>query len=97
MVHHVAVNDIVWYSRFAVLVGALVLVVQAAAGRAAGFITLIAIILICAGFVVFIAALALQGMGVTRLAPRLTASESDTLPAREAESSTGAVDTDSVE
>jgi disulfide bond formation protein DsbB len=56
------VNDVIWYSRFAVLVGALVLLVQAVAGRAQGVITLIAILLLCLGFLVFVSALAMQGL-----------------------------------
>lgn len=62
MVHHGSVNDIIWYSRFAVLVGALVLLVQAIAGRAAGFVTLLAVILLCVGLVVFVVALGAQGL-----------------------------------
>lgn len=62
MVHHGSVSDIIWYSRFAVLVGALVLLVQAIAGRAAGFVTLLAVILLCVGLVVFVVALGLQGL-----------------------------------
>lgn len=55
-------NDVIWYSRFAVLVGALVLLVQAVAGRAAGLITFLAIVLLCGGLVVFLVALGVEGM-----------------------------------
>jgi hypothetical protein len=55
-------NDLVWYSRFAVLVGALVLLVQSVSGRGVGFVTLLGILLLCFGFLSFVAGLALQGM-----------------------------------
>src|SRR4051794_5555095 len=55
-------DDIVWYSRFAVLVGALVLLVQALSGRGAGFVTLLGVLLLCVGLVVFAVTLGLQGI-----------------------------------
>jgi hypothetical protein len=69
MIHDWAMNDVIWYSRFAVLVGALVLLVQAVAGRAQGLVTVVAVLLLCIGFLVFIAALSFQGWS-SRSAPQ---------------------------
>lgn len=57
-------NEIVWYSRVAVLVGALVLLIQAFTGRALGVMTLLAVVLLGGGFIVFLAALALTETGL---------------------------------
>ena len=63
-------NDLVWYSRFAVLVGALLLLVQSVTGSAVGPITLVGVLLLCIGFVVFITALALADRRTTDPAAR---------------------------
>lgn len=52
-------NDVIWYSRLAVWVGAGALLLQAITGRSAGFLTLLAVIAISAGLVTFLAGLAL--------------------------------------
>jgi hypothetical protein len=51
------VSELTWYSRFAVWVGAVVLLVQAIAGRGAGLMSLIATLLLGLGLVVFLVGL----------------------------------------
>jgi hypothetical protein len=51
------VSELTWYSRFAVWVGAVVLLVQAIAGRGAGLMSLVATLLLGIGLVGFLAGL----------------------------------------
>lgn len=70
-------NDVVWYSRLAVLVGALVLIAQAVTGRAVTLMTVLAVVLLCGGFVVFIAALSATGLDLSRLWVAVEAAEAE--------------------
>src|SRR5579884_3155341 len=56
-------ETVLWYSRYAVWVGAIVLLVQAVTGRSVGLVSLIGILLLVFGFLVFLAAIAWQGIG----------------------------------
>jgi hypothetical protein len=70
------VSELTWYSRFAVWVGAAVLLVQAIAGRGAGLMSLIAVVLMAAGLMAFLAGLVVDGRAVrAQLEPALTESD----------------------
>jgi hypothetical protein len=55
------VSEITWYSRFAIWVGAIVLLVQAVAGRGAGFMSLVSVILMSVGLAGFVFGLIWDG------------------------------------
>jgi hypothetical protein len=57
-------ETLLWYSRYAVWVGAIVLLLQAITGRSIGIITLLAVLLLGGGFLVFIAVLGWDGLGL---------------------------------
>jgi hypothetical protein len=48
------VSEITWYSRFAIWVGAVVLLVQALAGRGTGFMSFISVVLMAGGLAGFV-------------------------------------------
>jgi hypothetical protein len=58
------VSELTWYSRFAVWVGAVVLLAQAIAGRGAGVMSAFAVLILAVGFVVFLSSLGLAGRRV---------------------------------
>lgn len=55
-------DSLLWYSRYAVWVGAIVLLIQSVTGRSVGLISLFGVVLLAAGFLVFLAALSWQGL-----------------------------------
>jgi hypothetical protein len=55
-------NEFTWFSRLAVWVGCIILLAQAIAGRAAGFMTFIGVLSLTLGFVLFIGALSWPGL-----------------------------------
>jgi hypothetical protein len=69
------VSEITWYSRFAIWVGAIVLLVQAVAGRGAGFMSLVSIVLMLVGLAGF-----LFGLMWDEREPRLIREEAATVP-----------------
>jgi hypothetical protein len=54
------INDLTWYSRLAVWVGAVILLVQSLTGRALGVMTVVAVLMLSIGLLAFIIGLALK-------------------------------------
>jgi hypothetical protein len=74
------VSEITWYSRFAIWVGAVVLLVQAIAGHGAGFMSFISVVLMIGGLAGF-----LLGLMWDARAPTHVAGEEGVVIAREPE------------
>lgn len=55
-------DSLLWYSRYAVWVGALVLLVQSVTGRSIAIISVVAVLMLAAGFIAFVGALSWAGM-----------------------------------
>jgi hypothetical protein len=54
-------ENVLWYSRYSVWVGAIILLVQSITGRSVGILTLVGVLLLVCGFISFLAALSWQG------------------------------------
>jgi hypothetical protein len=54
--------DVLWYSRFVLWLGAAMLLVEAIAGHASGVVGVLAMLFLGGGFIIFLAALALEGI-----------------------------------
>jgi hypothetical protein len=73
-------SEVTWYGRFAVWVGAVVLLVQAVAGRGAGLMSLIATLLLAVGIAVFLVGLVIDASAAPApLVSDVGASEADRL------------------
>ncbi|MDQ2741160.1 MAG: hypothetical protein M3Z66_02520 [Chloroflexota bacterium] len=59
-------NEFLWYSRFILWVGALVLLIEALTGRSSGPITVIAVLCLFGGLIAFVIALSLSGIRSSR-------------------------------
>jgi hypothetical protein len=69
------VTEVTWYARLAVWVGVVVLLIQSVTGRGNPPVTVVAVILLIGGFLVFIAGLATSGL--SRLTPGLANGTAD--------------------
>lgn len=56
------IDSFLWYSRYSVWVGAIVLFIQSVTGRSVGVISLLGVILLAVGFAAFLGALSWEGM-----------------------------------
>lgn len=72
-------DSLLWYSRYSVWVGAIVLFIQSLTGRSVGVISLLGVLLLAAGLAVFLGALSWEGVLETAGArsPELAAVEPD--------------------
>lgn len=57
-------ETLLWYSRYSVWVGAIVLLLQAITGRSIALITLLSVLLLGIGFLVFVGVLSWEGLGL---------------------------------
>jgi hypothetical protein len=55
-------DSLLWYSRYSVWVGAIVLFIQSLTGRSVGVISLLGVLMLAAGFAVFLGALSWEGL-----------------------------------
>lgn len=55
-------DSLLWYSRYSVWVGAIVLVVQSVTGRSVAAISLLGVLMLAVGFVSFVGALSYEGL-----------------------------------
>lgn len=75
-------ESLLWYSRYSVWVGAIVLTLQAITGRSVGLITLLAVLLLGLGFLAFIGVLSWEGLGLPlQLEPAVVEDEAPNLAA----------------
>lgn len=54
-------HEIVWYSRLAIIVGAVILLIQAVTGRSTAALSVLATILLVIGLIALVSGLALEG------------------------------------
>jgi hypothetical protein len=62
-------DSLLWYSRYCVWVGAIVLLVQSVTGRSVGPVTLMGVLLLAAGFIAFVGSLSWQGVAAATVDP----------------------------
>ncbi len=55
-------DSLLWYSRYSVWVGAIVLFIQSVTGRSVGAISLLGVLMLAVGFAVFLGALSWEGV-----------------------------------
>lgn len=56
------IDSLLWYSRYSVWVGAIVLFIQSVTGRSVGAISVLGVLMLAAGFAVFLGALSWEGI-----------------------------------
>lgn len=61
-------DNLLWYSRYAVWVGAIVLLLQSVTGRSIGLVSLLAVILLAGGLLLFLLTLSWDSLPLARMA-----------------------------
>ncbi|HZU12741.1 MAG TPA: hypothetical protein VFB58_07860 [Chloroflexota bacterium] len=64
-------HEIVWYSRLAVIVGAVILLVQAVTARSTPALTVLAMVFLIVGLLAFVAGLAMEGRAKQEPVPEI--------------------------